>query len=114
MDQTETCPFCANEIKEEAVICHSCGSDLTFSALKKQPDRQLKKKFGLGLLEVLGVFIVASLLIYLSRFLPEGARQWHDWYFGVGRPCFFTPAKIIILLIVFCVLVSRLLRYRGK
>ena len=55
MYQTKTCPFCAKEIKAEAVICHFCGSDLSLSPSKKQPDSQPKKKFVRGLLEVLGV-----------------------------------------------------------
>jgi hypothetical protein len=111
VDQTKDCPFCEKEIKAEAVLCPFCGSDLSVLAFKNQKDSQLKKKGGPRGLKVLGYLIAASLLVYLRRFLPEDARHWYDWLFGVGTPGLLSPARIFVLLCI-AVIGCLLLRYR--
>jgi phage shock protein PspC (stress-responsive transcriptional regulator) len=44
MDQTKKCPYCAEEIKVEAIKCRYCGSHLTGSPLREEWYRLTDRK----------------------------------------------------------------------
>lgn len=74
-EQTKRCPFCAETIKAEAVICRFCGKELDFNtakASKKKKDSKLK-----GCLFVVGsIFLVLILLvILLDTSLPDTTSE---------------------------------------
>ncbi len=63
---------------------------------KLQDNRQENKKRLLGVLHFLGVFMAAFLVVYLSGFLPESAKRWYDWFFGVGESSPYASCTIFV------------------
>ncbi len=114
LDQAKICPFCAKENNAEAAICRFCGSDLSSLRSQMPPGSQPRRKHGRRGLEFLVYLTAACLLVYLSQFLPEGVREWHDWFFlGNGRSFLFTPCTILVLLYLVTGWLF-VLRYRGR
>lgn len=105
MHQSKKCPSCAKEIKTEATICPSCGSDVSSSPSKTQVDTEPKKKWTRSALELLGLIIGAWVLAILYPNLPETGRQWVDWLFGKDKP--YMPIWVVYLLLALWYVVTR-------
>ena len=72
-EDTKECPYCAETIKKNAVICRFCQIDLgTGQAIKKDREtKEVKARSGIGDGVKLGcgMFIVLPLLIIVGLFL---------------------------------------------
>ena len=57
----KTCPYCAEQIKEEAVKCKHCQSDLTLPENKKV--QKITNTVVLSLLKILGIVFLSLFVI---------------------------------------------------
>ena len=68
------CPYCAELIKEEAIKCKHCGSDLTHN-----PDSTVSQKRMMNILKKQGVRLGFFKAKPLRRFFLPGEREWRHY-----------------------------------
>ena len=69
----KTCPYCAEQIKEEAVKCKHCQSDLTLPENKKV--QKITNTVVLSLLKILGIVFLSLFVINEIIFQIEAAES---------------------------------------
>jgi hypothetical protein len=75
----KTCPFCAEEIQDAAIVCKHCGRDLiTPGAPARRPPRWGRIVLVVGVL--IGAFLIALLFIDTPEMAAFKVRRaaWHE------------------------------------
>ena len=78
-DETKICPFCAETIKAEAIVCRFCGCSLV-AEVAAQPQR--KSIVGVLILAIIGVCVVflAIALLTPKKATPPMTTDESVWY----------------------------------
>lgn len=71
-----TCPYCAEQIQDEAKVCKHCGKDFVKDAAAKQGGKIL----GFGCLGMIGLVVVLSLIGRSSSQWGLSKAQEDAWY----------------------------------
>jgi predicted nucleic acid-binding Zn ribbon protein len=69
------CPFCAEDIQDEAIKCKHCGELLDASVYRRLTTNRTQWYFGVPFL-VLAVFTVGPLALPLIWFRPRTSQAW--------------------------------------